>query len=281
MSQPKMFTGADLSKVLGHAGSKIGRKIAAYLIGGCAITFMGSKVATKDVDIVFGSAADAKEFAAAIRLVGFDYVRRLGSGYNALGTSAIMEDSRGMRFDIFDRQVCRALELSQAMKARARLYESFGSLDVYLMAPEDVFLFKGITERAADLEDMRILAEVGLNWQTIEQECLSQKRSGQWAHMLGTKLLELRAKFGIESPIIKNLMDHADLDLLTYAFGNIIGEGNSTFKEIAQAVSEKYRYSASWTRKQLAILVQRRIVGKKKVPTRRYVYYMRKSASSS
>jgi hypothetical protein len=168
-----------------------------------------------------------------------------------------MEDNRGMRFDIFDRQVCRGLELSQGMKTRARVYQSFGNLDVYLMAPEDIFLFKGITERATDLEDMRVLAEVGLNWRTIEQECVSQKGSGQWAYMLGTKLLELRAKSGIESPIIKKLMDHADLDLLTHVFGNVIGRGNSTFNEIAQAIDEKYRYSASWTRKQLAILYAR------------------------
>jgi hypothetical protein len=46
-----------------------------------------------------------------------------------------MEDNRGMRFDIFDRQVCRGLELSQGMKTRARVYQSFGNLDVYLMAP--------------------------------------------------------------------------------------------------------------------------------------------------
>ena len=281
MIQPKTFAAGDLSKVLDYAGSKLGRKIAAYLIGGCAMTFMGRKVATKDIDIVFGSAADANNFAAAIRLAEFEYVRRPSGGYNALGASAIMEDNRGMRFDIFDRQVCRGLELSQGMKTRARVYQSFGNLDVYLMAPEDIFLFKGITERATDLEDMRVLAEVGLNWRTIEQECVSQKGSGQWAYMLGTKLLELRAKSGIESPIIKKLMDHADLDLLTHVFGNVIGRGNSTFNEIAQAIDEKYRYSASWTRKQLAILVRRRIVGKKKATTRRYVYYVRKSAPSS
>jgi hypothetical protein len=31
------------------------------------MTFMGRKVATKDIDIVFGSAADARDFAATIR----------------------------------------------------------------------------------------------------------------------------------------------------------------------------------------------------------------------
>ena len=91
-----MFTEADLTKALVDAGSKLGRKIAAYLIGGCAMTFMGRKVATKDVDIVFGSTRDTKDFIASIRLVGFEYVGQPSSEYNALGDSAIMEDTRGI-----------------------------------------------------------------------------------------------------------------------------------------------------------------------------------------
>jgi len=280
MSQPKMFTEADLNKALEDAGSKLGRRIAGYLIGGCAMTFMGRKAATKDVDIVFGTTTDAKGFIAAMELVGFKYVREPSIEYSALRASAIMEDSSGMRFDIFDRQVCRALELSDAMRARAHIYQSFGKLDVYLMAPEDIFLFKGITERAADLDDMRILAELGLNWETVKKECLSQRTSGKWAHMLGTKLLELKADFEIKSPIIKSLMDYADLDLLTYAFGNIMGDGESTFKEIAQRINEKYNYSASWTRKQVSRLVKRRIIGKKRAGAKRYVYYMRRALQS-
>ena len=271
-----MFTEADLNKALRDAGSKLGQRIAGYLIGGCAMTFMARKAATKDVDIVFGSTTDAKGFIAAIQLAGFNYVREPTTEYSTLGASAIMEDDSGMRFDIFDQQVCRAVELSDAMRARARPYQSFGKLDVYLMAPEDIFLFKGITERTADLEDMRILIEVGVNWETIRKECLSQRRSGRWAYMLGTKLLELKAKFGIKSPIIKSLMDYADLDALTYAFGNIMGEGSNTFDEIAQGINEKYNYSVSWTRKHLSRLVKSCIVDKKRAAARQYIYYMRR-----
>jgi hypothetical protein len=280
MSQPKMFTKADLNNALENVGSKLRRRITGYLIGGCAMTFMGRKVATKDVDIVFGSTTHTKSFMAAMQLVGFKYVREPRTEYSALRASAIMEDSSGMRFDIFDRQVCRALELTGAMRARAHLYQTFRKLDVYLMAPEDIFLFKRITERAADLDDMRILAEVGLNWKTIEKECLSQRRSEKWAYMLGTKLLELKAKFEIKSPIIKSLMDYADLGLLTYVFGHIMGEGENTLKEIAQRINENYKYSTSWTRKQLIGLVKRHIVGKKRAGTKGYVYYMIQTAQS-
>ncbi len=260
MSRPRMFAEADLTGALNKAGSKMQRKTSAYLIGGCAMTFIGRKVATKDIDIVFRSAVDAKGFLSAIQNVGFAMVRKPTSEYNALGTFAIVEDRKGMRFDIFDRQVCRALRISEGMISRARLFQVFGDLDVYLMSPEDIFLFKGITEREADLEDMRILAEMTLDWKAIEKECLSQERSGRWAYMLGTKLLELRTTFGIDSPIIKTLMDHSDLDLLRHVFVGIIEGRRISLKQVATAIKDKYGYSASWTRRQLAILVKNGII---------------------
>lgn len=239
------------------------------------MTFMGRKVATKDIDIVLSSERDTKHFISAMQTAGFAYVKKPEIAYDTLGTSAIMEDDSGMRFDIFDRQVCRALELSKNMKSHARPYRSFGKLNVYLMAPEDIFLFKGITEREADLDDMRILIEAGLDWQTIEKECLSQKRSARWAYMLGTKLMELRSKFGIDSPIIRTLMDHADTQLLSYVFGNIITQGKTTFEEISAVISSKYRYSDSWTRKHLRMLVKDGMIGAKR-EGRKHVYYLKK-----
>lgn len=259
-----MFTEADLTEALDRAGSEVGREVSAYLIGGAAMAFMGRKMATKDIDVVFGSIADTKVFVSAMQHVGFASLRKLRGEYDTLGAFAILQDAKGMRFDIFDRQVCRALEISEAMKSRARLYRSFGNLHVYLMSPEDIFLFKGITEREADLDDMRILAETRLDWKTIEEECLSQRNVGRWAYMLGTKLLELRAGSGIDSPIMRTLLDRADLELLTYVFGQIIAERNVSFGEIAEMVRERYKYSSSWTRKQLSVLLRKGIVGLEK-----------------
>ena len=167
--------------------------------------------------------------------------------------------------------------MSQGMRSRARFYRSFGNLDVHLMSPEDIFLFKGITQREADLDDMRILAESRVDWKAIEKECLSQK-SDHWAYMLGTKLLELRAKFAIDSPIIKALMERADLELLAYVFGHIISERRATFREIADRIKERYGYSESWTRKQLVILHKKNIVGVEE-KGRSQLYHMRRMPS--
>jgi len=122
-----MFTGVELTDALSKAGSSMNRKVSSYLIGGCAMTFMGRKVATKDIDVVFGSMPDAREFVSAMKQAGFSNVRKLSGEYDALGTFAMVEDNKGMRFDVFDRQVCKALEMSQGMRSHARFYRASGT----------------------------------------------------------------------------------------------------------------------------------------------------------
>ena len=104
------------------------------------------------------------------------------------------------------RQVCNALTLSTAMKSRATQLHTKGFLQVFLASKEDIFLFKGITEREADLDDMRLLAESGLNWNIMYQECQNQSTStGRlWENALYQKLIDLKEKHHIESPIEKS-----------------------------------------------------------------------------
>lgn len=260
MNEWKMFTEEDLIQALEDIGSLLDRMIPVYLIGGCAMTFVGRKIATKDVDMVLTSTRDVKDLSLAAERSGFDYIQEPPEEYDALGAWVIMENERGMRLDIFDRQVSRGLVIDEEMKSRARFYRRFENLDVYLMSNEDIFLFKGITERESDLEDLRILSESGIDWQTIEEECLSQRESGTWAHMLWDRLLELRNKYGIRSPIIKSLKDHSNLELLKKGFTDIIGERTMTFTEISNIIKDRYEYSPSWTRQQLKTLVEEGIL---------------------
>lgn len=273
MNARKMFTEEDLLKALKDIGSKLRRKIPAYLIGGCAMIFIGRKVATKDVDILLTSTRDVKDFSLAAERTGFEYIQEPPAEYDALGAWVIMENAIGLRFDIFDRQVSQGLVIDDEMKSRAHFYRSFGNLEVYLMSNEDIFLFKGITERESDLEDLRILSEYGLDWKTIEKECLAQKESEIWAYRLGTRLLELRKKFGINSPIIKSLMDYSDFELLKKVFIEVIGEKRMILKEISNTIKEKYGYSPSWTRQKLKTLVREGVLEIEK-ERRRHIFFV-------
>ena len=111
-------------------------------------------------------------------------------------TNAIVENTDGFRWDLFINKVCNALMLSEEIKQRAKpLYEG-NNLTVLTASKEDVFLFKGITEREADLDDMRILAESGLDWKLISKECQTQSAAAgvPWEMALSQNLQDLNER---------------------------------------------------------------------------------------
>jgi len=272
----RFFSEGDLLKALTDVGNHLTENVRVYLIGGCAMTFIGRKAATKDIDVVLTSPRQVELFLQAAELVGFKRVEDASREYESLGAWNILENEDGMRFDMFDRQACKCLTIDAGMESRARLYRRLGLLEVYLMAPEDIFLFKGITERESDLDDLRVLVEYGVDWQTVEGECLSQGDNGVWTYRLYSKLLELRRDYGIESPILRRLRDHSDLELIKRLFTEVIGKRKMSFNEIAQAILNRTRYSSSWTRSQLRMLVSKDAVRIEKT-NRRVLYYISSS----
>jgi predicted nucleotidyltransferase len=171
MSEVKKFVEADLIAALKDISVKLRKKTRIYLIGGCAMTFIGAKAATKDIDVIVTSPKEAEDLIKAMNDAKFERVNKITSEYKVLDATIIMERPDKMRFDIFARKICGKLEIDKKMQSRATFYMSLGNLDVYLMSGEDIFLFKGMTERTADLDDMRILVERGIDWDVIKDAC--------------------------------------------------------------------------------------------------------------
>lgn len=73
--QRKMFGRQALLDALQQIGNNLEKDIAIYLIGGCAMTFMGQKVSTKDIDVVFSSLKDLELFIEAAKKSGFFALR--------------------------------------------------------------------------------------------------------------------------------------------------------------------------------------------------------------
>lgn len=69
------------------------------------------------------------------------------------------------------------------------------------MSPEDIFLFKSVTERAGDLDDMALLAERGLDWDIVLSECVRQSKDIILEAFVAVRLQELEDAKGIASPI--------------------------------------------------------------------------------
>ena len=144
------------------------------------------------------------------------------------------------------------------MQRRATSLYQGTRLKVLIESKEDLFLFKGITEREADVDDIRILAQSGLNWTVISQECKSQSdESGVcWEDALYQNLIDLKAKYSIESPIEKPLRKVAERKIIETTLLRQIQKGNHTVKGIAREIKEPQNF----IREELKRLVNKEII---------------------
>jgi len=260
VTQRRAFDKDYLKQEFDKLTDKTTQSLTLFLIGGGAMAFYGLKDATKDIDIILTSSEDLNSLKAALENTGYKTPEPtfITTPYNNMQTNVILENKDGFRWDLFVNKVCNALTFTVTMKQRARQLYKGNRLTVSIAAKEDVFLFKGITEREADLDDMRILAESGLQWDIINQECQSQSAaSGRiWEDALYQKLIDLKAKHHIESPIEKLLRDSAEKKLITITLLEEIKEGHITIKGIAQAIKEPQGF----VRKELERLANEGIV---------------------
>jgi len=242
MVQRRSFNKDYLKQEFDKLDNTAKHSIALYLIGGGAMTFYGLKVATKDTDIIITNQKDLNSLQAALGAIGYKEPKPIiiTRTYNEMQTSAILENQDGFRWDLFLNKVCGKLTLSAEMQNRATLLYHGSKLKIFIASKEDLFLFKGITTRDADLDDTRILAQSGLNWETITQECKSQSRESGvcWEDALHQNLQDLKTKYGIEAPIEKTLRKIAEQKIIEAALLGQIEKGNNTVSGIAKAIGE-------------------------------------------
>ena len=268
MTQRRSFDKNYLQQEFDKLNSTAKHPMALYLIGGGAMAFCGLKDATKDIDIILTNHEDLNNLKAALVAMGYKEPNPLviTKPYNDMQTSAMLENRDGFRWDLFLSKVCGKLTLSEDMQNRATPLYKGNKLKIFTASKEDLFLFKGITTREADLDDNRILAQSGLNWDIISQECNSQSQvSGLcWEDALSQNLQALKEKFSIESPIEKTLRKTAEQKIIEISLLRQIQKGNNTISRIAQAIHEP----ESFVRTELNRLVTKEtiIVDKSKRP---------------
>lgn len=198
----------------------------------------GLKEATKDVDVILQSPSELKILTESLESLGYRSPSNIEilRPYKKMEASNILENDDGFRWDIFYGQVCGALTFSNQMMARTSVLYQKNLTSVFLASKEDLFLFKAITEREADLDDMRLLAESGLNWNVIEQECSNQTiLSGRlWGNALLQNLIELERKYNIKSPLRKRLEAIVEEKLAEDAVLKALREGKNTIATISK-----------------------------------------------
>lgn len=270
MERQKFTREYILNQMKGIA-SALPTPISIYLLGGGGLAFYGLKEATKDMDVVLLSPDGLKILVNTLRRLNYTPVRRLSREYRKMGASAVLENRDGFRWDIFHKQVCRALIVSEDIMSRAKKVFEEENLSVYLLSKEDIFLFKGITERDLDLEDMASLAESGIDWNTIIMECLQQSKSSGiiWEAALYERMVDLREKYGIKSPFERRLRAIAEEKMTERRLIKIIKRGSNTVREIFAEIG----FSETFVRRELKKLVQE---GKLKIDatTRQHHFYL-------
>ncbi len=188
-------------------------EVELFLIGGLAMINYGLKAVTKDIDIVFLEDQMAEKYKKTLIANGFIRSDPDSIVYRRLGAFSMFERPGGYRFDIFVNSVCGKMMLSKGMVKRSRRYPLPGKIILNIISPEDIFLFKSITGRDDDLEDMKAIARSGINWDIIENEMSSQPGSWRWAVMFYQSLLDLEEEHSIRSPLMDKFREKAEISM--------------------------------------------------------------------
>ena len=235
-----LFTEKELDEVFDQIAATIDLSIEGFLIGGLAMIKNDIKSSTKDIDIVFSDEESAREFVEAAQKVGFILDEELPPEYEEMKTMVVLKDAEDRRIDVFVKTVLRGLTYSESMKARAKTIKYGDKLTIHISSIEDIFLYKSITSRPRDLDDMETLARTGgLNWSHIENEARDQPTPWKWIGRLYCRLGEMEKNTSIVTPIANRLEKEALVAQGIELILGLFGEGPLPRSEIIEKIGEE------------------------------------------
>ena len=201
----------SLRRGLGELGDHLETPVDVYLLGGGNLILRGLKDSTKDVDLVVADGQTFFVIAESLQDLGYEERSDLEAAYNQLDPSIVLEKEGFPRWDIFVEAVAGQLQLTPAMIERCDQSFEYGNLHVHLLSLTDIFVFKSITEREGDLEDVALIArQADLDWKSIFQEIKTQEnRTGQFFSFAVLDTLDvLDERHDIVAPITDRLVSY-------------------------------------------------------------------------
>lgn len=210
------------------------QQLDIYLIGGGAMSFHGLKAATKDIDVILRSQADMRHIKKALYEMGYS-VPCIRGPYEKMQASAIFENTDKFRWDLFVNVVCNGLQLSNAMVKRSISLFSMERISVHIVSFEDIFIFKSITSRERDTEDMYTLFLQTLDFNIIRDEIIWQTENSPdsaWIAFFFTGIENLIEKYGVSHPIFEELHELAYRDQLSQMILDRLSNGQNTLEKL-------------------------------------------------
>ncbi|OKY78498.1 MAG: Transcriptional regulator containing wHTH domain [Candidatus Methanohalarchaeum thermophilum] len=236
---------------------EVSEETELYLIGGGAMALKGLKDATKDIDAVVTSERNFKFIRSALKDIGYRKVHDPEEKYLDLGARSMLENKDGCRFDIFLRKVADKLVFSKEMQKRSRKFKKEENTALKITSSEDIFLFKCVAGRTADIEDMNTLVQTGLDFDEIFKEIKNQNNSlGEelFITYINEALLDLEKRFGVTIPLTEKVRKvskkvYKELDILNRVdeetrteieeLKNKIGFEEMRFEELIEDLEQK------------------------------------------
>lgn len=206
-----MISVREQQDLLLSISKKLKKNMTVYAVGGTAMMFHGLKNATKDIDLVFISDEERKEFKRAATELGYTLFHSVPV-YGIKPNQPIML-ARGKgaeeRFDLFVKEVIQFVFSEEMMKRATSTYEFDVKLILKIADPHDLILMKCATDRLRDKEDARdIINKIKIDWKIIINEALNQITLGKVKAVwdLGTFIGDLiQLKVNIPSDVQKRV----------------------------------------------------------------------------
>jgi DNA-binding IscR family transcriptional regulator/predicted nucleotidyltransferase len=211
---------SEIENLLKKIDEELKEKIEVYIIGGANLVLRGLKISTKDIDLI----------------VEKKYYETLKNALISLGftfSNNIFEKEK-YRVDVFVERVMNGYCLSERMKKdREKIFE-FKNLTAYLLPLEYIFLFKSYSSREIDVEDCKAIAEKGIDWKKVLEECLKQEEElGKLFSITLFDMVNELKKFGIRVPIEKKLIRHCDRKMIEIS----LSKGKKTVNELVKELN--------------------------------------------
>jgi hypothetical protein len=251
---------------------KLSTPISLYILGGGAMSFYDLKTATKDIDVIATNEKTATTLVTALQKSGYKKIEQVASVYQRMKTRAVIENNDGFRWDLFVNTVCGGLRLSEGMIARAQPFKKLNNMTISLVSPEDIFIFKAVTSRPRDREDMFILFSHGLDMNIIKEEIKRQAKldeSKAWLSFFFVGLDELIEEYHVMIPRYNEFLQMAENEMTEQLILIFLQKKSQTSQELATLLHcEEKDIVESLTKLQTRQLIRRK--NGKYILTKRY-----------
>ena len=149
MATNKKETNAnELFELLNSISKFIEKKIKMYALGGTALTILGIKLSTLDIDINIDSHKDYKYICEIFEKIGFE---RIGT--------IRWQTQEGLFFDLFMGSNILGTELLPDFLKKSKFIKSFGNIELYTLSLEDIIISKLARGDSRDFLDIKKIFE--------------------------------------------------------------------------------------------------------------------------